>query len=536
MTIDAIDNAEKRFKLNVKAPMVTVQVRPDVFAAAAPPPGVAPSHQLPERVQIAMDWAGGQVGGLNGVAPYGYSIYGGNDGWLGYPYLAQLTQRAEYRRPAEILAKEMTREWVKLKYRNNEKTPPLGAQQPPKPGEPADPGALLNAVAPALQRDDKLAKLRDAMEKFSVQKLFQQMVETEGYFGRAQLYIDIAGAQEKPGELNTPLIVDPRKIKAGSLRGFTLVEPFWTYPANYNSDKPLRPDFYQPQAWFVMGDTVHRSRMLTLVARPVPDILKAAYSFGGLSLSQMAKPYVDNWLRTRQSVSDLVHAFSTMVLSTDMSAEIEEGCDSSSLQNRAALFNLFRDNKGLMIVDKTNETLTNVAVPLGSLDELQAQSQEHMASVVGIPLVILLGVTPSGLNASSDGEVRTFYAWIKAQQEAHLSGLLRTALDIIQLSEFGEIDPNITFEWVPLWQVSEKEAAEIRKLVIEGDTALIDAGAVSPEEVRQKVANDEDMGYGDIDLSGPPPEPPVTELPDEFGGGSGDTPGDDEGPPGGADA
>ncbi|AQH01672.1 hypothetical protein A9R05_23080 [Burkholderia sp. KK1] len=60
----------------------------------------------------------------------------------------------------------------------------------------------------------------------------------------------------------------------------------------------------------------------------------------------------------------------------------------------------------------------NVSAPLGSLDRLQAQSLEHMAAVTGIPLIVMLGITPSGLNATSEGELRTFYAWIEAQQEA----------------------------------------------------------------------------------------------------------------------
>jgi hypothetical protein len=53
-----------------------------------------------------------------------------------------------------------------------------------------------------------------------------------------------------------------------------------------------------------MGTEVHASRMPAFVGHPVPDMLKPAYSFGGLSLSQMAKPYVDIWLQTRESVGD----------------------------------------------------------------------------------------------------------------------------------------------------------------------------------------------------------------------------------------
>ena len=48
-------------------------------------------------------------------------------------------------------------------------------------------------------------------------------------------------------------------------------------------------------------------------------ISETAGAFGGLAMSQMLKPYVDNWLRTRQSVSDLIHSFSVSGIKTDLS-------------------------------------------------------------------------------------------------------------------------------------------------------------------------------------------------------------------------
>lgn len=57
----------------------------------------------------------------------------------------------------------------------------------------------------------------------------------------------------------------------------------------YNADNPLSDDFYRPSEWYVMGKTVHASRMIDLISRPVPDMLKPAYNFGGLSLVQIAE-------------------------------------------------------------------------------------------------------------------------------------------------------------------------------------------------------------------------------------------------------
>jgi len=213
----------------------------------------------------------------------------------------------------------------------------------------------------------------------------------------------------------------------------------------------------------------------------------------------MAKPYVDNWLQTRQSVNDIVSAFSVFVLSTNMMANLQVGGDETAIFARAEIFNNLRNNRGLMMLDKEFEEFQNVSAPLGTLDMLQAQAQEHMASVSGIPLVKLLGVTPSGLNASSDGEIRSFYDWIAAYQESFFRPNLTKVLDFIQLSLFGEVDQGIDFEFEPLWALNEKERAEVRKLESEAAQIDIDSGVISPEERRRQLANDPDSPYDGLD-------------------------------------
>lgn len=443
----------------------------ETFSLPKPAPGVVPQGGM------AMD-SMAQLG-----EGYNWAIQGmwrEGLGFLGYPYLAELTQRPEYRRAVEIIAKEMTRRWIEL-----------------------------TAVGDKEDKAEKIAKLEAAMERFNVQKLFRQAAEQDGFYGRSQLYIGMSNAPAGDKERARPLILDPAKVEKGGLAYMRLVEPYWSYPGAFNADRPLELDFYQPQLWYVMGETIHVSRLVLFVGREMPDILKPAYQFGGLSLSQMGKPYVDNWLRTRQSVSDLIHSFSVMVLSTDLSQLLAGANDAASLMNRLAVFNNLRDNAGTFAIDKDSETFANVAAPIAGLHELQAQAQEHMASVWGIPLVVYTGITPSGLNASSEGELQTFYAWVKAQQEHLFRPNLKYVLDILQLNEFGEIDPDIGFEFVDLWQPSESEQAANRKTEAETDKTYVDAGILSPEEIRERLAEDADSPYHGLDLSAPPPEPPA---------------------------
>jgi hypothetical protein len=180
--------------------------------------------------------------------------------------------------------------------------------------------------------------------------------------------------------------------------------------------------------------------------------------------------------------------------------------------DRAQLFNELRDNLGVMLID-TSEEFSNVSAQLGSLDALQAQSQEHMASIPGIPLVKLFGISPHGLNASSEGEIRVFYDWIHAFQDVLFRPNLMTIFNIVQLNEFGQIDPDISFDFEPLWSLSEKEVAEVRKTEAETDQLYIDSGVIQPGEARERIAADHDSPYHGLD----PDELP--DLREELAGG-----------------
>jgi phage-related protein (TIGR01555 family) len=457
-----------------------------VFAPAKPPPGV-----VPEGARLAMD-----DDTTTSYANVNYSNDGGEFGeglhWLGYPYLAELTQRAEYRRITETMAREMTRSWIKIT----------------KTGEKA--------------KNKRIEVIERELIKHEVQDKFRRIAELDGYFGRAHLYLDVGVPFDDRDLMKTALIMDRRLFAPNSLKNIKVVEPTWTYPGNYNSFNPLARDFFTPTTWYVMATEVHRTRLLTFVSRPMPDLLKPAYAFGGLSMSQMAKPYIDNWLRTQQSVSDLIHSFSVMVLSTDMSGLMNSGGGEQEAM-RAMLFNAFRDNRGLFMVDKDKETLTNVSTSLGTLDHLQAQAQEHMASVSGEPLVVLTGITPSGLNASSEGELQVWAQTVRSMQEHLFTANLTVVIEAIQLDQFGDIDPGIKFDYNPLEEESDEQRGT--RLKAEADThgVYIDKGVLGPDEVREVLAHDEDSPYAGIDLSGPPPTPP-SEEPDPLAGGAGDDP------------
>jgi uncharacterized protein len=466
-------------------------VRRSVTAPDLAPGVVPPSDVL---TAYALDSGEPFVGvDSQSMAPfYTYANQGGacGLGFPGYAYLSELAQRSEYRAPSETIANEMTRKWIKFKGDGE--------------GDHAE----------------KITQLDDAFKRFGVQESFRVIAEKDGLFGRMQLMICI-DKQMDDETRQLPLVVDPATIKKGSLLGFKPIEPIWTTPYWYNSVDPTAPDFFKPRSWFVLGKKTHASRLLTFISREVPDLLKPAYNFGGVSMTQLMEPYVNQWLRTRDSISDLIHNFSIIALATNMQAMLMGEPDDGPFK-RAQLFTQTRDNRGLMLLDKDSEELTQLAVPLSGLEGLQAQAQEHMAAPSHIPLVKLLGITPTGLNASSEGEIKVFYDFVRAQQEALFTGHLTTVMRIVMLSEWGAIDEGITFEYVPLDELTGKEVSEVRKSDADAGVAYINAGVIDADEERERLSRDPNSGYNN--LKGPAPGPPALEGVDEDAASGGKKP------------
>lgn len=425
------------------------------------------------RADAAMAMDDAVSGGFNFLnsAAGSFGLY-----FPGFPWLAELAQRSEYRQPVETTAKEMTRKWIALKSKGK------------------------------TDKTKQIDQLKDEIKRFNVQEIFRVAATHDGFFGMGQIFINIRG-QEKT--MDTRLELTPQTIERDSLSGFTNVEPMWVSPLVWNSSDATRPDFYVPEAWMVLGKKVHDSRLLSFVSRPVPQIIRPAYNMGGISLTQLIEPYVSRWLKTVDGVNRLITNFSIIYLQTDMAA-IMEGASQDGYEDlltRMKFFTQERNNQGIFITDKDRELLQQLAVPLSGLSELQAQAQEHMAAPTHLPLVVLTGITPAGLNASSDSELEVFHDWIHSQQEALFRPHLDKVLKLLQLNLWGKIDEDITYEFVQLKELDGKAAAEVRKTAADAGVAYIGAGVISPEEERERLAADPESGYVNLDVEDVPPKP-----------------------------
>jgi phage-related protein (TIGR01555 family) len=415
---------------------------------------------------LAFDNATGQPAAWG----FGAGLAGGPGlAFLGFPYLAELEQITEYRTPAEALSNEMTRRWVELVN--------LGKDEGKK---------------------EKIKEIEARMKELKVCERFREAALKTEWFGRAHLAINIKG-EDDDRTRQLPLT----EIKKGTLLSFVCIEPYWMTPYSWNSTHPSRPDFYKPQSWFELGKKTHASRSCTFIFREVPDLLKPAYDFAGISIVQLMIPYVTRWLRTAKNVNDLINIFSIVTLATDLQSFLQKP---EEFLKRLQVFTQTRDNRGMMVTQKDKEELSMQNVPLGSLDKLQAQAQEHMATPARMTLIDFFGITPSGLSVTAEPELKARNKYVSGMQTLGFSPNFQRVLELVQMDLYGKVDDEITFKWVALDEPTGKELGEIRKADADRDKVYLDGNVISPDEIRDKLRKDPESGYNGLEGDAPKPQ------------------------------
>lgn len=164
---------------------------------------------------------------------------------------------------------------------------------------------------------------------------------------------------------------------------------------------------------------------------------------------------------------------------------LASGCD-NEVMNRINILNIAKSSLNTMVIDE-EETYEKVSTNISGIPELLDRFMLSLSAVTGIPITLLFGRAPSGLNATGDADIRNFYDMIKQKQEGKLRPMLEYLIRLIYLQNkppfIGKEPKNWKLTFDPLWQNTDQEESEIRRTVAETDAVYIDRGVLDPTEV-----------------------------------------------------
>lgn len=391
--------------------------------------------------------------------------------FLGYGALQSIAQNGLIRACIETVADDMTRNWIELKATDSERE----------------------------DDDDRLQKIEDEFERLNIREVIHHAATLTGYYGGTLLFLETANPAQN---LLDPLVPGPMSAEAGKpgwLKGVKAIDPVNIFPGTYNTSEPLSPTYYKPTFWWILSQQAHSSRFLRVVANEPPLLLLPNYNFLGIPQAQILWDYVSHFQANRDSVNRIFKKFSTLVFKTSFIGDIFNGGALQEFDNRMLMLAKYRDNDSVIAIDNDTEDIVKIETPISGLTDIPRQSLEFVAALNRTPVVKLLGISPSGFNATGESDIRNYYDHIKSQQEKILRRPLQRILDYVQLSLFGDIDRSIKFDFCPLSEEDETKAASTQQIKIGNICQLLDRDVITPEEARQYLINDPDSGLNDLD-------------------------------------
>lgn len=292
------------------------------------------------------------------------------------------------------------------------------------------------------------------------------------------------GLQDKPLNLET--------MREGSLKWIMDLDRWSVTPNGFYKD-PTQENYGEPETYRVsvpgtldgkfQGRVVHESRLIR---------------FGGINTSRRRRAsnntYDDSAL---VPVYDVLRDTNTVWRSGVFAAQdmtqgvfkvknlvqmIANGQRDPLLQ-RMEIVDQSRSVARSVVVDADMEDFTTVeGKGLGSFPGVATLTWQRLAAAACMPVTVLMGVSPAGMNATGESDIRLWYDHVAAWRE---DSLLPQAIRLVEvLARSAGVDPSeLVVSFPALWQMSDQEEATYRKTIAETDAIYIDKSVVLPEEV-----------------------------------------------------
>lgn len=316
-------------------------------------------------------------------------------------------------------------------------------------------------------------------EDLDLEEAFEDGIRWGRLYGGAVLFI---GADDgHPAD--TPL----RPALVRSVDFLDVFDRRRVWPWRYCKD-PRNPRYGKPEVYALQsieGPTsyVHFSRLIL---------------FRGARTDVLTRRMLDNWdysilQKTYETIRAFNECFRAMqIMMTEASIGVFSmkglismiaGGQRQLLETRAQMLDMGKSvARSIFLDSEGGESFTRVGTQFAGVADQLTQAAKRLSAATDIPVIVLMGETPSGLNASGDANVRLWYDRIKSYQ---IKNVVPKILRVQRLIGQSLNLPEMKYALSPrqLWQETPKEKEDRKLVTAQRDQIYIANEVYTPEEV-----------------------------------------------------
>lgn len=250
---------------------------------------------------------------------------------------------------------------------------------------------------------------------------------------------------------------------------------------------------------------VHASRVLRLDGDNKATTSPINYEWGN-SVLQKVHERLAVYLTTTKLVQELAQDYKKTTFSVKgLIEQIATGRE-DSIRKRMQLVSRGQSMLNMTLIDADSEKIDTKINSVSGYDALIDKTAEAVSADVGMPVSLLFGRSPAGMNATGDGDMNNWNAQVKAYQTHTLQPLIERFVTLLGLqTEWRDKPQELSWEWANLEPLSDLEEADVRYKQAQADKIYIDAGGADASYLfhkRHDGGYTTNLGYSIEDYQG----------------------------------
>lgn len=366
------------------------------------------------------------------------------------------------------------------------------------------PGVAVDVIADDMTRagvdlqsslpPDDIEKLKQCETHLGVWPAINDAIKWGRLYGGALLVMLIDGQ-----DMQKPLI--PERVAKNAFKGLLVLDRWMVEPTldQANIVQELGPDLGQPMFYKVnssapalYGKIIHYSRVIRFDGVKLPYWQRVMENLWGISVLERLYDRIVAFDSATTGAAQLVYKSYVRTYKVDGLRELlaAGGPAVSALTRFVEMMRRFQSIEGMTMIDGKDDMIAMQSGVQSGIAEALVQFGQQLSGALGIPLTRLFGQSPAGMNSTGESDLITYYDGINQKQERQLRPGLTKIFQVMGASEGVKIDNRFNFVFSPLWQLTEKEAAEIDQQDTQSVALIEERGLISQQtalkELRQR--------------------------------------------------
>lgn len=330
---------------------------------------------------------------------------------------------------------------------------------------------------------DQIEQIEAEEKRLGLQQKLEQALIKARLFGGAAIFI-----ADGTTDLMRPF--EPERVGKGGIKYLTVMARTELIAGELERDPTT--EFYQrPAKYMIRGVDIHPSRLIVFNGDEHPE---PAYAFGvsigwGESVLTSMMRSIKNLDSTMANIASLVFEANVDVIG--IPELLNSMSDPQYIQNITERLALAQANKGInrsLLMD-ADETFNRKQTSFAGLPDVADKFMQIVAGACDIPATRLIGMSPAGMSATGESDLKNYYDHVSAEQNLTITPALNRFDEALLRSSLGSRPPEIHHMWSSLWQVSEKEKAENAERMSKVADAYVRTGLFSQPALASAVTN-----------------------------------------------